>query len=170
MMKYLRCLLEVAISGIAASAYAADVPKKLTLQECIVLRSALRALDGYQGFDKDGKSAPQQYKLGALRGPIALDALALDMVIKAGEEARLGLIRELLPKSVPQPNTKEYAEFVAHDDGYKKFVAEYQKILDAPQSIDIPHIKLSDLKIGDAPDGNPIPTDVITALAPILDR
>jgi len=77
MMKYLRCLLVVAISGIAASAYAADVPKKLTLQECIVLRSALRALDGYQGFDKDGKSAPQQYKLGALRGPIALDALAL---------------------------------------------------------------------------------------------
>ena len=57
--------------------------------ECINLRAALRALDSYQGVDQDGKSSPQQYKLGALRGPIALDALALDTVIKAGDEARL---------------------------------------------------------------------------------
>jgi hypothetical protein len=159
-----------AVALLSVPAFAGDAPKKLTLSECINLRAALRALDSYQGVDKDGKSSPQQYKLGALRGPIALDALALDTVIKAGDEARVALVTELLPKGVPNEHSKEYTDFVANNPDYKKFIAEYQIMLAAPQSIDIPHIKLSDLKIGDAPDGNPIPTDVITALAPILDR
>jgi hypothetical protein len=145
-------------------------PHKLTLQECQNIRQGLRILDGYTGVDKDGKSVPMQYKLGALRGTIALDAMDLDMMIKAGDEARLKLVKEILPDGTPQLGTKEYADFAAHDPNYKKFVEAYQKILDAPQPVTIPHIKLEQLHLGDPPDGNPIPTDALTLLAPILER
>lgn len=145
-------------------------PKPLTLQECQNVRHGFQMLDGYQGVDKDGKAVLIQYKLGALRGPIALDVMALDDVIAAGEKARINLVKEMLPEGAPQPGTKEYADFVEHDPAYKKFIAAYQKILDAPQPVTIPHIKLEQLHIGDAPDGNPIPSDALTLLAPILDR
>lgn len=170
----LAAAIGLALSHLVAGAASADdakpEPHKLTLQECQNVRQGLRMLDGYQGVDKDGKSAPAQYKLGALRGQIALDAMNLDAKIKAGDDARIGLVRENLSDGVPQPGTKEYADFVAHDPNYKKFMDAYQKVLDAPQDIEIPHIKLEQLHLGDAPDGNPIPSDALTLLAPILDR
>lgn len=145
---------------------------KITLQECQNVRQGLRMLDGYQGVDKDGKSSPQQYKLGALRGPLALDSMDLDAVIKAGEQARLNLIKEDLPNGAPDPITdrKAYVEFMAKDAGGRKFTTDYQDLLDSPQPVIIPHIKLEQLKIGDPPEGNPIPSDALTLLEPILER
>ena len=166
---YLIIIFLALAAAMSEPALSADAPRKLTLQECMNVRAGLRALDGYQGVDKDGKSAPMQYKLGALRGAIALDAVQLDEVIRAGDQARQALVKENFPGGTPAPGTKEYADFMGSEP-YKRFSEAYQKILDAPQSVDVPHIRLGDLRIGDAPDGNPIPTDALTLLAPILDR
>jgi len=153
-----------------SASLAAQESAKLTLQQCISVSTALRAFDGYSGVDKEGKSAPMQYKLGELRKTIYLIQAVLEPVIKANDAVRMDLLRQYLPNGTPAMGSPEYEKFMGIDVGAKRFTDEWQKMLAKPQDVVVPRIKLDDLNLGDPPAKNPIPPSVLSALDPIIDR
>lgn len=175
----LRGAMLAAALALSTPAPAADAPK-LTLQQCGDILTALTALsDGrYQAVDKAGQPVIDKagnavmlpYRLGGQRMTIALNMDVLRGVVQAGDQARVGLVREILPNGTPPVGTPEFAKFQASDPAYKRFLDEYQKLLDAPQGVVPGRLKLADLDVGDAPDHNPIPPTVLQPLLPIIER
>ncbi len=147
-----------------------------TVQQCNEILNGLAALsEGYVALDKDGKQVKLQYKLGATRIPIATNITLLKNILKGADDARLDLIKKWIPDA-PDPgadgNNPEYKRFL-QSDAYKHFNEEYVKMMAAPPpgvTVQLAHIKESDLKIGDSKDENPIPPILLSQLAPILDR
>lgn len=161
--------LALAAALSAGTALAEDAPK-LTLAQCINISGALRAFDGYTGVDKDGKSAPMQYKLGDLRRPIYLAQAALETLIKSNDAVRMDLVRQHLPNGTPPAGTPEYDKFMATDPGARKFTEEWQARLNKTVDLVLPRLKWEDLNVGDPPAKNPVPPSVLSALDPIIDR
>jgi hypothetical protein len=128
---------------------------KFTVNQCLLIMKALRALDR-AGAPLDPPPGPQpsdakQYRLGALRMTIATNLAALSVVGDSFDRARRQLIREHGGEATPQ------------------FMDAFQKILDRPCEATLGHIKLSELKLGDGAEENAIPPTVLAALAPIID-
>lgn len=137
---------------------------QLTVTQLQEINTVLRALDGYQGTDKSGASAPMQYKLGDLRWNISDDEKIIKTILDEVEMGRVALSKEKFPQGTPTPGTPEFNEFVKSDSGYKEFITVYQKRLEEKHSVTLEHLSKKLLNVGDAPDKNPIPPSVISVL------
>lgn len=168
-----RIILAMAILAtsvlVVTPSFAGD--EKVTLQQYNEIMSGLAALgDGYVVLDADKKQVKIQYKLGASRIPIATNLTLLRNVMKAADEARIDLVRKYIPVQ-PEQGTLEWNKFIQSDE-YRNFSSEYNLMMSSPPpgvTLNLSHLKLNDLHVGDGPSENAIPPVILTQLAPILD-
>lgn len=153
-MKMLCNIISISVL-LLGTAHADEV---LSIGKCLDIAAGLNALDHY---DDPSTGKPKQYKLGATRSTIGFNIAALRHITEVNDTIKTGLIAEIGGGKPPQAfNAAEIS----------KLNEEYKKILDAPCDTKPAHIKISDLHLGDGPDENAIPPNVIAALAPILDQ
>lgn len=161
-----RLLAIVAFVGFSAGAAVAQDPPAtphLTVGQCVQALSGLLALDKYEKVIKDGageKTVTVQYKLGVARFAVARAISVLRPVAEDVEKARLGLLAEVTGGKPVQPNSEQLA----------RLNDEYAKVLSRPCSVEIPKLKLADLRPGDGPNDNPIPPSVLASLLPIIEE
>jgi hypothetical protein len=159
----------VAGLSMAQSAFAGDKP--LTVQNCLDLNGALRALDGtYDYVVKEGNKetiAHRKYRLGNAWGAVALNLTALAPIVTAQEDMNKKVIAEIAGdggaisrwRDVDHPEKGESKEF-------KEYMVRMNSFYERPCNIEFSTIKRSDLKIG---DDNPIPFSIQSPLEAILE-
>ncbi len=160
--------LALLAASVATPAFAAD---KITVLQATQLSTALRNLDGHMVVVKqNGADAtlmiPWDFGSGVLRLRIANDIAIVDDVLKRAEEARLGIVRELLKKFEARTGEKA-TDLKAGTPEFDEFQKQYLEMIAQPAggSQDLARIKASELKL----DRNEIPVTVLSALRPILD-
>lgn len=111
------------------------------------------------------------FKLGAARGPMAIDVVRLREVVKAVQDASqkvrveiVGGDKPVIPPAADAPQAERDA-FQKQD---QEFATRVQELMRQPHPIALELIKYEDLKIGDGADQNAIPLRVLAALSPIL--
>lgn len=141
-------------------------PAAISVRDAIGLAAALRSLDGHtvvvQEAGKDiAKTMSYEFGSGTLRLRIASDLRILAGVEKQLEDARRGVVREILQSSgraLIDPGTPAYEDFTK----------QMEAILEQPASgaDGLARIKASELKL----DKNEIPATTLAAMAPVLDQ
>ncbi len=155
--------------------FAQVVPKdKITTQGAISLLSAINELT--KGECKGPPPAPQaqdtrvceKYKLGALYGPLAVDLVHLQDVIKAVQDADSNIRMEVFgaPSAPPEPSSKE--EKAVWNEKNNAYQTKYVELLKQDHPISLEHIKFADLNVGDPPK-NQISPNILAGLSPIID-
>jgi len=182
-------IIAAALAGAVTTlprAHAQDEAQVPTITQCGEILAGLMTLsDGYYATDKDGKAIIGQdgkavkvpYKLGKLRLPIAADITLLRGVLKDAEEARVAMVKEMIPDMPdvgpdPLSPSEEYRRYT-RSDKYKKFDEAYKAMMSSGPvgaRLTLARIKEADLKIGDDPGQNPVPPIALSQLEPILDR
>lgn len=161
----------IVASLLAAAPAVADDAKPLTVEQCINVLTGLTSLNfnGQQLNDPTRPPDAKQYKLGPARVKIALDISALTPVLTAAQAAQQGYLAELpaLPATEPNKASPEHDAALAEQN--KKAVANWQKLIKADCPVVPGHLNAADLKIGDGPDENQYPPNVLSAIAPIVD-
>jgi hypothetical protein len=150
----------VIATGIRSVA-AQDAPK-LTIGDCLTIRSGLIALT-FVGQLPNGPVPPdaKPYKLGALRGPIGLRLADLEVIANAYAKSDRELAVEIAGgKGKIEDGSSQAVELAT----------KRQEMLDQTCNVTLTHIALSDLRLGDGPDQNQIPFQTIAALGKMLDR
>lgn len=138
-----------------------------TVGQCIAIYNGLNALN-YVGQQLLSGGPPpadaKQYKLGSVRMTVALDIAALTPIVEAARKAQAGFLAEqgLVP---PKPDDK--AAIAAQNLKIDQYI---QTIIEAPCHVELGHISLNDLRLGDGNDQNPIPPTVLSVLSPIIDK
>jgi hypothetical protein len=142
-------------------------PGKITVRQALALAPALRNLDGKPSVVKqNGTDAilmnPWEFQSGIVRLVLGNDLAIVEPVERAAENARQGIIRELL-KKMPAGS----AQIAAGTPQWDEYQKQYDQVLDAPAvgTQDLAKIKASDLHL----EKNEIPITVIAALKPILE-
>lgn len=139
----------------------------ISVRDALGLISGLRNLDGHAVVIKqngqDGTViVPWEFGSGSLRLRISNDLTLLATVERTADEARVGIVKELLKQNgggdAIKPGTPAMDEFQR----------QYEQVLNAPAKglQDLGRIKTSELKL----DKNEIPVTVLQALRPILDQ
>jgi hypothetical protein len=149
---------------LAAPAFAADEPKKLTVGECVDIYIGLGNLDSYERVVKESgaeKVIRGQYRLGDARMTVALNMGALKPVAEAANKTRQEILLEVGDGKAIAPDDQK---------AVAKATAMFEAALKEPCPVTPGRIKLSDLKIGDSPEQNQIPPSVLSAIMPIVDR
>lgn len=153
-------MIAAALAAIATPTLAAD----LTTGDCLQVNAGLAALDRYDRVIKDTSGehvVSAQYKLGGtVRFTVAQMMATLKPIVDAFEKARTALITEVSGGKPVQPNSPEL----------DRLNVEYAKMTARPCGVTLPKIKLSDLKLGDGDDQNPIPPSVLSALLPMIEQ
>jgi len=145
---------------------------ELTVEQCISILTGLNALN-CQGQQLGGQCDPKapQYKLGEARYTIAMDIAGLGPVLNSVQEAQRKYMAEL--PSLPPVETSKgpSAEYTAKAAEQQKLIAANQSaLLSKACNVQPGHLKLSELKLGDGPDQNPIPPSVLAAFSVIVDK
>lgn len=122
----------------------------LTIAQCIEVGNAIAALDPPPA-DKD---APR-YKLGAARLPLGLNLTALRAIGDNVEKARVEMRREAGGEDLKADSPEG-----------REFVRKFTELMDGPCPVTLSRIKYDDLHL----ETNEIPFQVITSLAPMLDK
>jgi len=155
-----------ALSCLISTAAFADGPKPITVGESLQVLGALRALDGHQVVVKTANgdaivNVPWEFKSGALRITIADDIEILSAVEKRQNDARLGILKELLKDDPDAVSIKPDSPKM------KEFIDQYQSVLDkdAEGTEKLERIKKTDLKL----DINEMPSSILIGLQKILD-
>ena len=169
-MKRLFAIVAAVAVVIAPCARAEDAQKpKITVAQALSLLAALRNLDGHVVAIKQGASdatvmIPWDFGSGLLRLKIANDISILSLNEKSAEDARQGVIKEIV-KGLPED--KRAAGIQAGTPEFSVFQAQYGEALNAPAqgTQDLARIKASELKL----DKNEIGGTTISGLMPILD-
>ena len=174
----MRVVVLAAALLIAPIAHAQDVKvgkaeKAFTIEQCINILTGLTSLS-YAGQQlNDASRAPtdsKQYKLGPARMKIALNIASMTPVFTAAQLAQNGFISELPSLPTAKDDDKSKAQ---HDDAAKaqnKLVNDnWRKIIDQPCPVTPGRLSADDLKIGDGPEQNQIPPNVLAAISPIVD-
>ena len=154
----------------------------LTVTQCLGVLNGLNAL-AYAG-EQLGTRTPapadaKQYKLGALRFRIAEDIVALGPVQDAVQKAGQAVTKEAIA-AFPLPDgvkstlkdgkTPDPAWNAVMQKRQERINADFTKALNAPCDVHPAHINLADLHIGDGPNENAVPVNVLAALVPIIDQ
>jgi hypothetical protein len=151
------------VAAIAALAFMlptlAYAQPPVTVSKCIEVFNGLNAMDsGFDRIIKDEKGehvVKTPFKLGELRFPMGMTMAALRPIVDATDKARMGLIGEIGGGKAIEPNTPELT----------KVTAEYQKVLDRPCGVTLPHISRKDFHVSDE---NPIPISILSLIEPML--
>lgn len=144
---------------------------ELTIQKCLELNTALRALDTpYDYVIKDGPRetvAHRRYKLGNAWGSVALNLTALAPLVAAQEDLNRKLISEIAGESgkIMRWIDNDHIE-KGETPEYRDYSKRMQVFLDRPCNIEFSRIKRSELKIT---DDNPIPFAIQGPLEAILE-
>lgn len=154
-------MLVLAFLMLIGPALAESKKPALTNAEALSLLQALRTLDGRQVIVKQGTNEsvvmqPWDFGSGTLRLRIARNITALAAVEKTVDEARQGVVKELLK------TTTAIAPGTPADDSFRVQIGE---ILKEGAQVDLSRIKASELRL----DKNEIPVTALSALTPILD-
>jgi copper chaperone CopZ len=162
----------VALLCLTGAAHAADPSSPMTIENCLEINGALKALDGtYDVVVKDGAKttvAHAKYKLGSAWGTVALNLTALAPIATAQEQASKRMIAE-----ITGDEGGSFARYIDQDHPekgetrqFKEYMKKVQVFLDRPCNIELATIKKGDLKISDE---NPIPLTIQLALGRILE-
>lgn len=122
----------------------------LTIAQCIEVGNAIAALDPPPA-DKD---APR-YKLGAARLPLGLNLTALRAIGDNVEKARVEMRREAGGEDLKADSPEG-----------REFVRKFTELMDGPCPVTLSRLRYDDLHL----ETNEIPFQVITSLAPMLDK
>lgn len=149
--------------GMVVSGHAAEKPP-LTVAQALSLLSALRNLDGHLVIIKQAGAdqtvmVPWDFGSGTLRLRISRNITALAVNEKAVEDARQGIVREVIKSA---PGAKEITQ---NTPEWENFARQFNDVLNAAATVDLSRIRASELKL----DKNEIPVTALSALAPILD-
>ena len=157
-MKTTRLIVTVLL--ISASALCAE-PIKLKVSDLLALQQGLAAFDGQQKVvpqgDAPAKVVLVPYELsGKTRWIIAQNLAALQPQVKAADEARNALLKQIGGESgtIPATDTARIS----------KFTAAYNEVLNQSVTVELTKLALADLKL----DANPLPPTVLSALAPVI--
>lgn len=137
-------------AALLASTALAARAEGLTIAQCIEVGNAIAALDPPPA-DKD---APR-YKLGAARLPLGLNLTALRAIGDNVEKARVEMRREAGGENLKADSPEG-----------KEFVRKFTELMEGPCPVTLSRIKYDDLHL----ETNEIPFQVITSLAPMLDK
>jgi chemotaxis response regulator CheB len=156
--------------GTFAFADDAKPTDEMTVNECMNIMAGLNALRFKGAQLLDQRPVPPdaaQYKLGAARMAVALNIAALNVVANAANKAQNDFLLEL----APVPTGVDPAARVQLDkEREKKINDNWTMIMNGPCNARLVHFKEKDLKVGDGPDENAYPVNVLSSLIPIIDR
>lgn len=143
---------------------------KMSTEQCINILIALKSLS-CAGQQLGSACSPdaKQYKLGAARMQIALDISALQSTADAAQIAQSGFVREL--PALPAADAAHPSDPVRQDAmtaQNKAAESNLRKIMETPCTVRPAPIDIKDLNVGDEPDHNAIPPNVLAGLRPII--
>ena len=145
---------------LSASALCAE-PIKLKVSDLLALQQGLAAFDGQQKVvpqgDAPAKVVLVPYELpGKTRWAIAQDLAAIAPALKAADEARNALLKQIGGE----------AGTISSSDTVRisKFTAAYNEVLNQVVTVELTKIPSADLKL----DANPLPPTVLASLTPII--
>lgn len=177
-MRFLVVML-LSVAALSGTAAAAEPDKPLTNGQCIDVLAGLDAMR-YVGEPLSSVLQPQPpIPLGALHyhfGSAVLIAMADD---SWALHKQLTILRDAQSRwlsSNPEPKAKDKAfltteAFEAADKAWNDAANKnWSDSLAAPCPLTLTHLKLSDLRPGDAETQNAFPVQVFTVLLPIIDR
>jgi hypothetical protein len=151
----------------------ADGQKPLTVEQCVTVLNGLSALSCAGQQLNDQTTCPRdakQYKLGPARMTIGSNIGALSAVFSMAQRSQQEFLAELPP--LPQPVAgKPPGPEIAEAETKRQAAASknWQGILSADCNVQPAHIAESALKIGDGPEQNQFPPNVLAAISPIVD-
>lgn len=171
----MKLIFTAAILVASVTTAAAGDTQPLTVEQCIGILTGLNSLNWVgQQLGEDQSKRPtdaKQYKLGDTRFTIARDIAALSPVMMGYQRAQQEFLAELppIPKADPgKPEPPEAA--VMQADQNKRSIANQLAMLKKPCDVVPGRLKLQELKLGDAPEQNPIPPSVLAAFSLIVDQ
>ncbi len=143
--------------------------RKLTLKNAslIDLQQGIAIIDaGYQ-TTVDGKNVARGFNLTAsVRYALARTGIVIKPFIEAWKKANTEVFEAHEPKTVTEEDGSENRQVPADQRAaYEKAVTE---LLEQEVEIELPELKVADLKIGDGKGENAIPVNALTLLDPIL--
>jgi hypothetical protein len=166
-------LVVVSFVGFATAALADDV-KPLTVEQCITVFNGLSSLSwAGQQLNEETSRRPadaKQYKLGEARFTISMDIAALSTVITAYQRAQRAAFDELPALPSVDQNKQIPPEVQQMKMDNDRRIAKIQNDMMTRKCDVTPgRLKLSELKLGDGPDQNAIPPNVLAAFSFIID-
>lgn len=152
--------MSVVFAAVVLGATPVAAADSLSVGKCLEVLTGLMALDR----SDDGKSTKQYKFSGSARLTMALDIVELRRVSETTDKLRLGIVSGL------NERVSGALTDTAREVERAKATVEYLDALEAPCSVQLGRLKLSDLRVGDSGDENQIPPSVLASILPIVDR
>ena len=145
----------------------------ITAQEAADLFSAIMALERGDchgvppprpGMPDERKCDP--FKLGALYGPLTVDLVHVQDIIKSFQSADGDLRKEIFGEHPTPPKPDATA---ANKDAWQKknddYASRQTEMMKQPHAIVLERFKFADLHVGDPPERNAVPLDALSELS-----